>query len=285
MAELPLIPALISCGCAFAAVFYGALCVGPAWDRLAKRRVEAMIPRLIALGIEDSSVTRYLRWWGIALFGTFVAFGILFSMLPIALGLVYLVYVAPTFILDYYINQRAQVLRDQMVRASVGLANAARAGLSLPQGLENVSAETPQPMSGVLKRIVLEYKSGRPLTDALAEVRKRLDLEAFTMFSSAITVCLERGGKVTYALDRISDSLHETQRLERKLETDSASGRKLALALGLFPVAFLLLFTLLDPDGMANLYHTLLGQIVLLGVGVMIYGSVRWCMKILDVDI
>ncbi len=285
MTELPLLPTIISSACAFLAVFYGALCVGPAWDHVAHRRVDAIIPRLLALGIDDAAVTRYLRWWGIALFGTFVVFGILLSMLPIAVGLVYLVYVAPTFILDHFIRQRSQVLRDQMVRASVGLANATRAGLSLPQGLENVSAETPQPMAGIFQRIVHEYKSGRPLTEALTEVRNRLDLEAFTMFSSAITICLERGGKVTYALDRISDSLYETQRLERKLEADSASGRTLAFALGMFPIAFLILFTLLDPDGMGNLYHTLLGQFVLLGVGVMIYLAVRWCMKILDVDI
>ncbi|MDC0936631.1 type II secretion system F family protein [Pirellulales bacterium] len=284
MAELPLIPTLISCTCAFFAVFYGSLCVGPAWDEVARRRVASIAPRLIDIGVNEHDVTKYLRLWGVALFGVFTLFGILLGMLPIAVGLVYLVYIAPTFVIDYVIKRRSQVMRDQMVRASVGLANAARAGLSLPQGLENVSDETPQPMAAVLKRIVHEYKAGRPLTDALTEVRRRLDLEAFTMFSAAITVCLERGGKVTYALDRISETLHETQRLERKLEADSASGRKLALTLGCFPIAFLVGFTQLDPEGMSILYNTLLGQLVLLGVGVTIYFAIRWCMKILDVD-
>jgi Flp pilus assembly protein TadB len=90
---------------------------------------------------------------------------------------------------------------------------------------------------------------------------------------------------VTYALDRISETLHEVQRVERKLETDSASGRTLALFLGLCPVAFLVLFTMLDGEFMGTLYHTFTGQCTLLLVGVIIYVAVRWCMKILDVDI
>lgn len=285
MAEVPLLPALASSICAFLALFYAALSVGPAWDAMARRRVAAVVPRLEALGFDDRQIACYLRWWGVALFGTFTAVGVLLGMLPVAVGLVYLVYVAPVLILDYIVKRRSLLMRDQVVRAAAGLANSARAGLSLAQGLEKVCAETPQPMGQQLRRIVQEYKSGRPLTEALTETRKRLDLEAFTMFSSAITVCLERGGKITFALDRIAQSLHETQRLERKLETDTASGRRQALVLGMFPVAFLVLFSVLDPDGMANLYNTLPGQFVLLGVGVMVYIAFRLSMWILDVDL
>jgi tight adherence protein B len=285
MAQLPLVPTILSSACVFFAMFLGYQWMGSVWDQIASRRVALMIPRLCALGIEDSSISWYLRWWGILLVTTFVLFGILLGMFPVALGLVYLVYVAPTFVLDHFIRQRSQILRDQMVRAASCLANSARAGLSLPQGLEKVGNEVQQPMAGIIRRIVHEYKSGRPLTESLDEVSRRLDFEAFTMFSSTITVCLERGGKVTYALDRISETLHEVQRVERKLETDSASGRKLSLCLGMCPLGFLLLFTMLDGEFMGNLYHTFMGQCVLLLVGVMIYFAVRWCMKILDVDI
>lgn len=205
-------------------------------------------------------------------------------MPPVAIGLVYVVFIAPRVVLDHLIERRKLLLRDQMVRASAGLANAARAGLSLPQGIENVAEETPQPLAAELKRIVRDYHAGRPLADSLREVEQRLDIEAFTIFANAILVCLERGGRVTYALDRISSGLQEMQRLERKMDADTAAGRKLAMVLGMFPLFFLAAFTLLDPVNTGYLYSTVIGQCVLLAVGVLIYVALRWCMSILDVD-
>mgnify|MGYP007026956784 CR=1 FL=1 len=40
---------------------------------------------------------------------------------------------------------------------------AARAGLSLAQGIENVAQETPEPLATELHRIVRDYRGGRPL--------------------------------------------------------------------------------------------------------------------------
>ena len=74
------------------------------------------------------------------------------------------------------------------------------------------------------------------------------------------------------------------QRLERKLEADTASGRKLALMLSLFPLFFLGLFTLMDPVSMNLLYTTLLGNLVLCVVGFIVFIAFRWCLAILDLD-
>ena len=74
------------------------------------------------------------------------------------------------------------------------------------------------------------------------------------------------------------------QRLERKLEADSASGRKLAPLLALFPLFFLGLFTLMDPVSMNLLYTTLIGNLVLLLVGFIVFVAFKWCMFILNKD-
>ncbi len=66
-----------------------------------------------------------------------------FAMPPVAIAAVYLVYVAPRIILDLMIRRRRALLRDQMVTATIALANTSRAGLSLAQGLETVGKETP----------------------------------------------------------------------------------------------------------------------------------------------
>ena len=52
-----------------------------------------------------------------------------------------------------------------MVAATIALANTSRAGLSLAQGLETVGNETPEPLASEIRRIVREYKHGRPLAE------------------------------------------------------------------------------------------------------------------------
>jgi tight adherence protein B len=234
--------------------------------------------------MDSQSVNIAMRWWGLTLVAVFIVVGIVLAMMPVAVGIVLLLVIAPRYILDRLIDRRRILLRDQMVRATVALANASRAGLSLAQGLESVAEETPAPLARELQRIVRDYHSGRPLADAIREVQERLRLEAFDVFAAAILVCLDRGGRVTYALERISDGLRELQRLERKLEADTAAGRRIAWILGLFPGVFLLGFSVMDPVAMAIMYTTLLGQFILLGIGVMVFAAVVWCRHLLNLD-
>ncbi len=56
---------------AFAAVFLTAKWLGPAWDAFAQRHIEDIAPRLKALGLDEENVSTWMRWWGVAMFGSF----------------------------------------------------------------------------------------------------------------------------------------------------------------------------------------------------------------------
>ena len=262
-----------------------AVWLGPAWEQLAGKYVNDLRRRMQELGVDDTRVPYYLRWWGLSLVGVALLLGLVLHMIPLAIGATYLVFVAPRYLLNGWLAKRKSLLRDQMVGASQALANAARAGLSLPQGLESISKETPEPLAKEFRRIVYEYQCGRPLMESVEDTRQRLDLEGFTLFASAVLVSLERGGKITDSLEQISTSLQENQRLERKLEADTASGRKIILILAIFPLVFLGGTFLLDPQGTGLIFSQLLGQLVLFLVGGLIYGSVVWSRKILDLGL
>ncbi len=277
---LPLLTSLL----VFACTFLAAQWLGPAWDAIAQRHIADITPRLRSLGMDEASVGSWMRYWGISMFACFLVVGVILQMIPIGIGLAFVIFVSPRFLLDRMIETRRMKLRDQLVRATVGIANGCRAGLSLAQSIEKVSQEIPKPLSVELVRIVRFYKGGSRIQDAIREVQQRLQLESFTVFASSAIVSLEQGGNVSFALERISEGLQEMQRLERKLEADSASGRKLALLLSLFPVGFLGLFTMLDPVSMGLLYTTLIGNLVLVLVGFIVFMSFKWCMAILDKD-
>ena len=102
-----------------------------------RRYVADLTPKLDSLSLDRSQLPGYLRIWGISLVAAFVVVAFVFGMPPVALAAVYLVYVAPRIILDFMIRRRRALLRDQMVTATIALANTSRAGLSLRAGTGN----------------------------------------------------------------------------------------------------------------------------------------------------
>lgn len=267
------------------AVFLAGVWIGPFWDALARKQVDDLTPIMDQLNLDQSKLPTYMRWWGIAMIAVAFLVALVIRAPLLTPFFLYLVFVSPRLYLESEIRRRRTLLRDQMVGASVTLANSARAGLTLAQGLEGLSKEAPEPIASEFRRLVREYQRGRPLPEAIRDAKDRLNLDGFTLFASAILTCLERGGRVTDALERISASLQENQRLERKLEADTASGRKVILILGAFPLLFLAFFFLMDPELVRLLFHTIIGQIVLLAIGLLVYGSVRWAQRIVTLEI
>jgi len=256
--------------------------VTPHWDRFTAWHLSDLTARMRDLNMNTAALPGYLRAWAGALVGT-AAVGLALGYPALTLPVLVLIYRAPRAFVGGLIVRRRILIRDQLVAGCVALANATRAGLALAQGIESVLPETPAPLRDELGRINREVNGGRPLAAALRDAQQRLGLDSFTLFSSALLVCLERGGKVTEALDRISKSLAENQRLERKLEADTASGNLVVKILALCPVGFLCLFGLMDPAGTSLLFTTVPGQVVLLVAAGLTFIAVKWAQAILDV--
>jgi len=267
----------------FGAVVLAALWIGPAWDMVSSRAVAQLTPQLTALRISPRQLSIMLRVWGGCLLATFVGLFFILHQIPLSLMLTWLVYVAPHYLLTWQVQKRRRLLRDQMVGVSVALANSVRAGLALAQGLEAIVDDTPEPIASEIRTIVFEWRSGRPLNSAILDVKDRLNLDSFSLFSIAIEACMERGGRITEALERISYSLSENQRLERDLEAKTATGRSTAWVLGIFPFVFLVGFLCIDYAHTSLLFTTIIGQLLLTGIIAVIYWSVKWCIHILNV--
>jgi tight adherence protein B len=257
----------------------------PLWDQAAAWQMGGLTGRFRRLGLNVTHMKFYLRVWGVAVASVFCLFWFVLRAYPLAAVGTLLAYVAPRHILDWIIRFRARTLRDQLAVASVGLSNAAKAGLSLAQGLEAVAAESPAPLSRELGRITFEFQRGRPLKEAIEVTRQRLELEAFTLFALAIEAAIERGGPINKALQRISDSLVEYQRLERKLETETSAGRQVVILLSLFPVGFVGVYYLLNPSSTELLFSTFVGQCVLVAVIVLVYAGARWAASMLRIEL
>lgn len=255
------------------------------WDRISSAKIRDLSDRIRALRMNDEQVNFWMRVWGGSMAGTLIVFWFLFRMPTVAVVLVFLIYQSPRLLLAGAIRRRSYLLRDQLVGAGIGLANACRSGLSLAQAFEAVTVDIPDPLKSELARVVGEYHAGRPLREALLATKERLNLDSFSLLVSAVLVCMERGGNLTEALDRISRSLQENQRLERKLEADTQSGRMVVIVLCVFPFLFLGGFYVIDPEGTGLIFTTTLGQIVLAGVILCVFAAGRMAQKILSIEL
>jgi len=275
--------ALVSSILTLVAVAIGCVRVLPFCDEMARLRVGGLSAQAKSLLMSTEQLQSWLRVWcglliGLPLVVWFYEMRLL-SLLALAL-----VYVAPEHIMRYLINRRRTILRDQLVPAIQGLANAAQAGLTLHQGLIEVNRDTPKPLNIEISRILADFGRGRPLAEAIEEVRQRLSLESFTLFATAVQTSLERGGRINEALLRIGNSLRENQRVERKMEADTSAGRREVLILSLFPLLFGIMLNFMSPENTGMLVNTLAGQCVVLVVAGLVYCGARWALKMMDVQ-
>jgi tight adherence protein B len=264
-----------------AAVACGSAALSEVLDRLNGGYLADLRDRMERLGMDTTRLPLYLRLWRGAVVGSFLVFWLGLGMLPVGVFIAFLVHRLVPLALDLVVHRRRLQVRDQLVIATRNLAGQVRAGMTLEESLTVLSREMPDPFGWQLRRAVNQLAQGRGLRDVLVEMKDRLQMEGVTLLVLALVTAAEKGGKLADVLERAAHSLEELLRVQRKRESDTASGRLVVLVLAAFPAGFLGLFSLLDPRSTGAVFQLLAGQILLVVVGLMVYGSVRWAQRIL----
>jgi tight adherence protein B len=182
-------------------------------------------------------------------------------------------------------RKRHQQIEDQLANSMTTLAGAIRAGLSLAQSLEILADQSPQPIQKEFQHMVGQYAMGKSLEETLTEAKTRLRSENFSMFAAAMLASRESGGKLNETVERISNSVREFQRLERKIESETAQARKSAVYMALAPPVILLVYYFVDPINTARLFTTVPGQFLIATAVVLDVVAWLWARAILAPDI
>lgn len=269
-------------GCAVATGLDFAL---PLWDNLLRKRLAQIEETLVALGFDTSRLIVWLRVWCLLLFTVppAVCFGL--SMGVVAIPVAFAIWHSPVWIADVIVRNRKRLMRDQMISLCVSLANSARSGLSLPQAMEEALPETRFPLRREVERIVNDYRRGRSIEEAIRDTQQRLKLDHFNVFASVILTCFESGSNYCFALDKMSQALMENQRLERKLESETAAGRSVVRILSAFPGLFLGMFWFLNPDMVVLLLWKNWGQLAIVAAAGVNYAGIKIALKCMNVRI
>lgn len=192
---------------------------------------------------------------------------------------------APGMIFAHMREARRQRFDEQLPSALDEMASSAKAGLSLAQAIEEVTRNASPPVSQEFGLITKEYQLGTDLGTAIQTARTRLDSRNFSLVATALMVNREKGGNLPEALMVLSNSLKEIWRLEQKLITASAEGRKGIRVIAAMPLFLFAVVAFMQPDIIESLTSSLIG-IVILGVAVGLYIlAFFWLRQILKIDV
>ena len=191
----------------------------------------------------------------------------------------------PYYLLARMAFERKQKIEDQLSGSMTTLSSAIRAGLSIAQALEILAEQSPKPIKQEFQHMVGQYSMGNTLQDTLLEAKERLQSENFSMFAAAMLASRESGGRLNETVERIADSVREFQRLERKIQSETAQARKSAVYMALAPPVILLVYYFVDPINTGRLFTTVPGQIILSVAVVFDVVAFLWARAILTPDI
>ncbi len=130
-------------------------------------------------------------------------------------------------------------VNNQLSEACRLLSSAARAGLSIPQGLELVVKEMPPPISDELGNVVRELQLGRDLELSLQDLLIRVNSRDIRVFINALIIQQRAGGDLGRVLSEMASTMEERKIIHKTIHASISQARYSAY---LLPVVSVLMF-------------------------------------------
>lgn len=273
------------CCCVFWLVYSQCHNVFRMFESLSIRLCGEMLVRCGEVELPERHFRLMIQCWLVLIPGVIFYLAVVMQLIPFAIVACLLGIVGPRILLKLSIERQEKAIRGQMVSASNFLVNTARAGMPITDGFRDAVDELSAPVSHVFGRIVSDHQNGRVLAEAIDGVKKKLSLECFTLFATAIQVSLTQGGNMTGSLNRITHSLEEHDRLEGKMQADTAESRRANLLMACAPVLWFGFLYFAMNDWFVLMFSTLPGQIMTSAIFLFVFYGYRYAEKVLRLEV
>ena len=162
-------------------------------------------------------------------------------------------------------KKRRQLFEAKILDLTMGLANAMKAGMALPQALDKVSEQMGGVMREELGVTLREYRLGMSIADALGRLYERMPCEDMRLLTSAIRLTSQTGGSLVDVLAQMVETIRSRVEFNQKLLTLTAQGRFEAVAMASAPLAAFVILYFCQPDLMMPLVTTAVGWCAIAG--------------------
>jgi tight adherence protein B len=154
---------------------------------------------------------------------------------------------APIVFLVVKRNQRLNRFQHQLPDALDIITRATRAGHALSSGLQLVAEEMPDPLGREFARVVDEVRLGNDMSEALQAMCRRIPLRDVQFLATVIRIQRTSGGNLGEMLDRLASVVRERFKLLSQASAVAAQQKWSAILIGISPIAFAVLFRLMNP--------------------------------------
>ena len=185
-----------------------------------------------------------------------------------------------------WLNARYVRKFDEQLTDALGtMSNALRAGFSISQAFESVAEADLHPISDEFELLLQQLRVGMSFDDALASLEKRIGSDDLTLVVTAIDIARKTGGNLTEVFGKISETIRERMRIERRVLTLTAQGRLQGWIVGCMPVVVALAMVFFRPEVMIPYLHTPAGLASMAAVAVLLALGAAVIRKIIRIDV
>jgi tight adherence protein B len=229
---------------------------------------ESMIAKLdqMFITVPFEKAMKYYTGYMIALFslGVFLLWpsvggGFCFGVLFVVVG-----WRMPGRIISTMHKRRITRFVLQMVDGLSLMSNAMRSGLNVPQALQLVTDELPNPISQEFILVMSQNKLGVSLEDAMSNLSIRMPHDDIEMFTTSVNILKETGGNLAETFDSISYTIRERIKVESKIQAMTAQGVMQGVIVVLMPFALGAILYTIDPERISPMFTTVPGWAMLL---------------------
>jgi tight adherence protein B len=209
--------------------------------------------------------------------------GLIFGLVGILIG------AATPFFVRLFVKRKLSNKRrafaEQLPDNLEVLASALRAGHSLVGALAIMTDDSTEPSKTEFRRVLADEQLGVPLEDALKVCIKRMDNKDLDQVALVAKLQREMGSNSAEVLDKVVVAVRTRMELRRLIRSLTAQGRASRWVLTFLPVGLAVVLTILSTTYMHPLFHSTLGQ-VLLVISALMIATGSWVIgKIIDIHI
>ena len=191
----------------------------------------------------------------------------------------------PYVVLNMIAQRQRKKLEQQFPIALDIFVRALRSGHPIASAIDLLTNEMEDPIGSEFGLVADEVSYGAELTDALAAMAERWDLDDIRMFVVSLSVQIETGGNLAEILENLSNVIRARASLYRKVRALSSEGRMTGWILTVLPVLTFIGMFLVNPGFYLNVARD---PIFLFGLPTLIavyFLGVFWIRKLVDIKV
>ncbi len=171
----------------------------------------------------------------------------------------------PRWFLGVLKKRRQNVFLDDFADAIDVMVRGLKSGLPVSEAMKIIATESGEPVGPEFMEVVEGQRVGISLDQGLERMVERIPLPEVNFLAIVMTIQSKTGGNLSEALGNLSRVLRDRKKMKAKVQAVSQEAKSSAAIIGALPFCLVGALTVLNPSYLDPLFHTTMGNTLLMG--------------------